>query len=328
MLQDLSTKYVFRNSSYKPNFKLYKYIGKVKYYIDEIENKHLYLSKPSNFNDPFDCAVSFTKDNIGNIKGENHMYYLYCEKILSKKQLDTLGNKFKDKSYSSLSEYLHEIVKILSNNGDKVTFDQLLDRYCEAYNIGKILFHDSNTKVVCFSETNASIPMWAYYANSHKGVCLEYDLSLLNPKDFYQQKLLNAFHKVDYVEKSDFADLQATNAYTRKSKQWLHEMEWRIICETQEEYLPISCLSAIYVGCKADSSDRKLIVELAEKMNIPVFLARANVNEYKLDFVDFAKYSSEVYIKQIFQNAGFSYTEENVNKLAEDYRSVMKKCRK
>lgn len=322
MLQNLSTKYVFRNSSHKPNFKLYKYIGKSKYYIDEIENKHLYLSKPSNFNDPFDCAVSFTKDNIGSIIGENHMHYLYCKKILSKEQLNTIGSNLKDKSYSSLSEYLHEIVKQLSNNKCKVTFDQLLNKYCEAHNIGKILFHDSNTKVVCFSETNTSIPMWAYYANSHKGVCLEYDLSLLNSKNFYEQNLLNAFHKVDYVDKSDFADLQATNTYIRKSNQWLHEKEWRIICETQEEYLPISCLSAIYVGCKADSFDRKLIVKLAEEINTPVFLARANVNGYKLDFVDFAKYSREVYIKQIFKDTGFPYTEENVIKLAEDYKKV------
>ena len=31
----------------------------------------------------------------------------------------------------------------------------------------------------CFSETNSSFPMWDHYSASHKGVCVEYDTSLL-----------------------------------------------------------------------------------------------------------------------------------------------------
>ena len=59
----------------------------------------------------------------------------------------------------------------------------------------------NNTKefgICCFSETNDNIHMWAHYADSHKGICVEYEASGF---DDYFSNMLKAkchLHKVDY----------------------------------------------------------------------------------------------------------------------------------
>ena len=63
--------------------------------------------------------------------------------------------------------------------------DFTFDSFCEAIDLG---FRETNPfipidcKMSCFSEIHDSILMWSYYANSHMGICIEYDLSKL-PKN-------------------------------------------------------------------------------------------------------------------------------------------------
>ncbi|MEI8602242.1 hypothetical protein P4S55_16040 [Shewanella sp. PP-Sp27a-2] len=59
---------------------LFKYIGTIDYAVSSIENKNIYLAAPSSFNDPFDCGVKFNKDNIVEMKGLNHNWFLYFKK--------------------------------------------------------------------------------------------------------------------------------------------------------------------------------------------------------------------------------------------------------
>ncbi|MDD3772392.1 MAG: DUF2971 domain-containing protein, partial [Weeksellaceae bacterium] len=41
--------------------------------------------------------------------------------------------------------------------------------------------------ICCFSKTNNNIHMWSHYADSHKGICIEYDSSEFN--DYFSQLL-------------------------------------------------------------------------------------------------------------------------------------------
>lgn len=59
----------------------------------------------------------------------------------------------------------------------------------------------NNTKefgICCFSESNDNIHMWSHYADSHKGVCVEYDSS--NFEDYFSQLLQSRcnLRPVDY----------------------------------------------------------------------------------------------------------------------------------
>ena len=109
--------------------------------------------------------------------------------------------------------------------------------------------HDFGCKIACFSETPSSIPMWSYYANNHQGICLKYDVAKLGT-DAYESELKQAFCKIHY---SDYRPKDLHGEYSLlvvKSSQWTHEHEWRLICKTEETYIPVPCLSAVYLGMR------------------------------------------------------------------------------
>ena len=49
-------------------------------------------------------------------------------------------------------------------------------------------------KVACFGSRYDSILMWAYYGGAHKGICIEYDFSLINQSFWNENIKKNAIH--------------------------------------------------------------------------------------------------------------------------------------
>ena len=126
---------------------LYKYLA----YDDGakalIDNGTMKYSHYSEFNDPFDCVVSYDlKDSLD--------YYM------SRKDLFKAAG---DKLNYSPSERIQNKRKLLRNveksivNGD---------------------FHNSilsNIGICCLSKVPDSILMWSHYANHHKGIVVEFN---------------------------------------------------------------------------------------------------------------------------------------------------------
>lgn len=96
-------------------------------------------------------------------------------------------------------------------------------------------------RVLCVSETADSTPMWAHYADSHRGVVLEFEASdgldsalLIARSVRYQDEPPKLPSKEEWVEsligrkkidvKEFFADYQFV-----KSNQWAYEKEWRVV---------------------------------------------------------------------------------------------------
>lgn len=50
-------------------------------------------------------------------------------------------------------------------------------------NIEKIA---NKIKIASLSENNTNIPMWKHYADNHKGLCIEYDISNFNHENEYR----------------------------------------------------------------------------------------------------------------------------------------------
>ena len=110
----------------------------------------------------------------------------------------------------------------------------------------------SSIFVSCLTETSLSnLHMWSYYADEHKGFCVEYSL----------QKLLDNgvdIFPVVYTEKWN-ADRDSPEFSTRvaliKGIEWSHEKEWRVVCISPNDIdkSGIKCTAtmpeAIYVGC-------------------------------------------------------------------------------
>lgn len=93
----------------------------------------------------------------------------------------------------------------------------------------------SRLKTVCFSTTCRSKSMWAYYADSYKGFCLEFAVT----NTFKGIKNVNYVpddirYQPKYIEDEEYILNALKKALLFKSKDWEKEAEWRIIRDIKQ----------------------------------------------------------------------------------------------
>lgn len=251
--------------------KLYKYLG----YDDGakalLENGTLKYSHFSEFNDPFDCVVSYDIDDS--------IEYFKSRKDLIK----AVG----DKLNLSPSERVPKRPQLLKNvenslrNGD---------------------FHRSLMDpigICCLSLVPDSILMWSHYSNHHKGIVVEFDTiqdqytqlhdvekRLIGYPIIYQE----AMPKISIRNGQDgFAAVEST--ILTKSPSWEYEKEVRVLSTHSGPGIhnfDHSLISRVITGVKMTDEEYTDVVNRVNKINlskglsIKVVKAKMSKDSYKV----------------------------------------------
>lgn len=88
---------------------------------------------------------------------------------------------------------------------------------------------------ICFSSNWESPLMWAHYADSHKGVCLGFDLldeEKLQKMIYEPDRLKGLFDKT--MPDSNVNEYTLMKVLTTKYKQWEYENEWRVFANLED----------------------------------------------------------------------------------------------
>ena len=275
----------FRKSDYIFESELYRYRSNIERAAEEIRTGNIYLSNRSGQNDPFDSSYGLSNEDFF---AEEHP----VKRLI---RVTAKENEGKEDLYSSWLEKtnipLDELVSV-DYFAKKMSCILNLSESFIKYRIKQMLClmqrrHETQYRIACFSEEKASIPMWAYYANNHKGVCLEYDLARLNVEDEYEFELKRAFCKVHYSNYRP-KDKHGDYSLVVKSSQWSHEKEWRLICDPQNNYISVPCLSAVYLGMYFEIEHLDLIVSAikARKESIALYTCRPDYEMYSIQCVE------------------------------------------
>lgn len=114
--------------------------------------------------------------------------------------------------------------------------------------------------------------MWSHYSDSHKGFCIEYDLSHRFPEN--DQSTISGFFPINYIKgKLDVSELEKIsfqNAFLTKQLCWKYEEEVRLLyydinCNDSYKCLkldPESRIKAIYFGVKCSEDNERTIQNL------------------------------------------------------------------
>lgn len=143
----------------------------------------------------------------------------------------------------------------------------------------------NDCKVSCFSEINNSILMWSYYANKHQGICIEFDVALLNKVNELNRRIQRNITRVTYSPlKANIKN--PTDSLFYKAEEWSHEREWRIVSVTNEDFLPFDCISAIYLGLNSKRENRNIkeLIEICKRREIKIYQAYFDNNNFKILF--------------------------------------------
>lgn len=174
-----------------------------------------------------------------------------------------------------------------------------------------------NTWICSLSKIKDSLLMWSHYANKHKGVCVELNMThVIKYLDGrYGTVVNNVGIEVQYkdiVQKPDyFKNFQNYHEYqiSTKGKDWEYEQEWRLyIINPSPMYMALpykpkkgvfedwkktrvypvlggECFEAIYLGAMMSDEDKQSVIHLAKKLNknIKIYQMTANPDAFKLD---------------------------------------------
>jgi|LakMenEpi03Aug12_release.lakeMendotaPanAssembly.Ray.scaffolds.fasta_scaffold714359_1 hypothetical protein len=252
----------------------YKYYS-VEGAIATLCNETRRWTKPSAFNDLFDCKIIPTFN------------------MEEKNLLELFRKNYPDYHISNEEFFFH----IIKREGilDFVNKDLEYQRQIAKPLHDKIL---EKLRIFCVSEDRDSSYLWGTYADNNRGAMIEFS-------NFYEvdSPLLLA-KKVIYSDEEpriEFMSKKPTLEQNRdfhekltltKQTQWSNEKEWRVIdfLDKHSEYKDYLFdrreVAAIYLGCRMKDSAKKAIKLIAKEKypHAKIFQARTHESEYSLVF--------------------------------------------
>lgn len=281
----------FRAAKTQINRKIYKYYNTIHYAKDCIENRRIHFEKIESYNDIFDGSYPISTRSIMRLSNDNNICYRLIFETLKQSNykdfVDILDERGYDEMCSeciSFEEVINKIYELLKNIKNKFcpSKDNIINAII-SFQFGKERReHHKNISCSCFSEVNNSLLMWSYYADCHKGVCLEFDLTTETAQN---DNIVKNIGKVNYS--SNYSDTWTNeNALFTKSIEWNHEQEWRIVADMEiEEYLPFPYVTAIYLGARISEEYKKDLTNFAKKHLIDIYQLVPNLNKFELDII-------------------------------------------
>lgn len=197
--------------------------------------------------------------------------------------------------------------------------DQLIEAISTIDKIKETVFEEAYKKflatinISCFTASGwKNALMWAHYANSYAGICIEYDFNKL--KDF-----VGFIYKVDYtqprpiisikdlgsIKEGKFEVLEITdetawkliNYMLVKDKVWNYENEWRII-DVQEKpdspsFISLPFIKSITMGPKINPLIKNWIINICSDKNIDCYILKLSYDTFEIDrtLIDIKNYN-------------------------------------
>jgi hypothetical protein len=122
--------------------------------------------------------------------------------------------------------------------------------------------------------------MWAHYTDSHKGICIKYNLdNITSQLDYDKKNVIAYFKKIKYsdedITQKRLSDLLIESAFI-KGKEWEYEKELRFFYydvngHGEHDTIDIpNCIEAIYFGLKCSEKDKKTIINIMKDKKLVI----------------------------------------------------------
>ena len=234
---------------------LFRYRTLSAYSLGELVNGTMWFAKPTTFNDPFDCALTIDQQKFA--ESMRHTINIGIARGLIPKDLPESGRAPTERDRS-----LHLAIR------------------------GKLRDAIAHLGLCCFSESLRSILMWAHYAHSHRGYCVEYSLA---DGTMLAQEVSPVIYSSTMPSLS-IADLAPENLeqtvemlWRTKAACWRYEKEWRALApEGNRSYPARAPILSVTFGERMPEGDRALIQQALRGQSIQLKEAYIHENRFAI----------------------------------------------
>lgn len=192
-------------------------------------------------------------------------------------------NNFNDPMDPIIKVWLENRKKSTSEKTEKKLFKMLLKILAKNFRVACVASSSSDKKEAI--ETYCNPLMWAHYANNHKGICIQYDLSDRTIFSHNDENHLLKICDVRYRNHKMLSDfITIDNALLAKSDCWEYEHESRLMFYVKDnlEWRTTSGVSnyvtltgfpikAVYLGCRVDQKVQSFLKKKLATKNIPLY---------------------------------------------------------
>lgn len=238
---------------------LFKYLGFSDKLLEQLCYDKVYFADPASFNDPLDCLPVVEAD-LSPTELESLLAQLVVNR--SAKEIDAAMKKVRLRGENATSRRDKltetEVRKLIGEINYNATNPEVKDRKAYIKNafrlaIERELRRSHETGVLCLSSKFDSPLMWSHYANQHRGVCVEYDVTGLtlqapNKVAYGESRKVLASQINDKVLNDNSIARQAINkaSLLTKSREWAYEGEWRLFGQVGLQESPMKLKSVIF----------------------------------------------------------------------------------
>lgn len=233
-------------------------------WLEDIVVRHrIFLSSPSDFNDPFDCAPTLSSPKTA-----------IAWEVTSKRYIQRIEREFGANEARAVRAGLKKL-----SNRDKL---RLLN---EASRLSA-----EQTGIYCLTELSDNVLMWSHYADNHKGVCVEFRI------DSHPISHIHAVARVFYqterpelpILRIDDDENRTYDALRTKAEFWAYEKEWRLMlagAARKSMDIPKNVVASIILGARCTQETAARVEQIAAQSSSSLIIRKAEISStaFKLE---------------------------------------------
>lgn len=238
---------------------LYKYQSVNEKTMMNLREHQIWFSKPFHFNDPYDCAIRLGIDEMTDEQ------LTRCYPIV---RAASDERQVRDEDY-------------LTDGKPNVRFRDEVIRGAERFLSNDIM---RGRGLACFSEVKDNLLMWAHYAQSHHGFCLEFvgtSFPFNKARNVEYSRTIPSINPASVLlgEQHVIFPMILT-----KANCWAYEKEWRIFHlegDVAHKY-SVDCLTGIYFGVNMELEHKLEIMNILKDSPTRIYEMSKSESEYRL----------------------------------------------
>lgn len=238
---------------------LFKYLSFGERLLDQLCRDEVYYADPASFNDPLDCQPVVKADI-----SDNELQRLLAAMVVRRfdnefsaamKKVRLHGEKATARCTALAERAAQELIgEIRDSATNPEVEDQLVFIRNElTREIEREMRKGYDRGVLCLSSKFDSPLMWSHYADQHRGVCIEYDVTMLKPHELHKvsygasrEVLISQLYSFTFEGSKSARNAIDKACLLTKASEWRYEREWRILGQLGSQGSPVKLKSIIF----------------------------------------------------------------------------------